>query len=196
MNKSPPLQSPTMHEAQGQGESKNEFFQRLLRQGHAGGQQSPLFNGPPLPMNSRSNGPADQGRLSQAEMEASMQPRMSRPQPPPHSRSQHSDPRFSPYDLPPPPPQGAPWMHPPGFSPPSSRFPFPGPALSPGLPPPPPPGSFGPPPPGMMPFGGPPPGFGRGVFSPPPPPPPGQDNWHGPPGFAGGFYQEGDGRER
>src|SRR5579859_6493120 len=126
MNKSPPLQSPPMHEAQGQGESKNEFFQRLLRQGQVGGPQSPSFNGPPPPMNARSNGPMDQGRQSQAEMDANMQSRMGRPQPPPHSRSQHSDPRFSPYDLPP--PHGAPWMHPPpGFSPPNSRFPFPGP---------------------------------------------------------------------
>jgi len=83
---------------------------------------------------------------------------------------------------------------PPGFSPPNSRYAYPGPPLSPALPPPPaPPGGFSPPPPGMIHFGGPPPGFGRGVFS-PPLPPPGQDGWHGPPGF--GFYQEGEGRDR
>ena len=216
MDKSPPLQPlppPPMHDLQGQGESKDDFFKRLLRQGQPmGGNGPPPFTNPPMmPMN-RNNGPMDhqQPRISPTDMEANMQnmhQRMNRPQPPQHSRSQHSDPRFPPFDLHspppplPPPPQGAPWMHPPpGFSPPNSRFPFPGPPLSPGgLPPPPPPGGYGPPPPGMIPYGGPPPpppGFGRGgVFS-PLPPPPGQDGWHPPPGFGGGFYQDGDGRER
>ena len=185
-----------MQDNPAQAESKNEFFQRLLRQGQGTGSNASTFQAP-MPMNR--NGPIEQPRRSPSDLDPnlpSMMPRMNRPQPQ-HSRSQPSDPRFPPFDLPPPPPQGAPWMHPPpGFSPHNNRFLFPGPPLSPGLPPP--PGGFGPPPPGMMPYGGaPPPGFGRGVYSPPPPPPPpGQDGWHPPPGFGGGYYQEGDGRER
>ena len=213
MDKSPPLMQPMpphhMQDGPGQNESKDEFFQRLLRQGHAMGPNAPQFasppmQGPPMPMN-RNNGPIDQPRLSPTDFDGSMQnmhSRMNRPPPQQLQRSHHPDPRYPPYDLspqplpPPPPPQGAPWMHaPPGFSPPANRFPFPAPnPLSPGLPPP--AGGFGPPPPGMMQYGGPPPGFARGAFSPPLPPPPGQEGWHPPSGFGGGYYPDGDGRER
>src|SRR5436190_8162218 len=99
-----------MHDGQGQGESKNEFFQRLLRQGQPMGGNPPTFTSSPMQMG-RNNGPIDQQRRpSPADLDPQMQRRMSRPQPQ-HLRS---DPRFPQYDLhsppPPPPPsqQGAP----------------------------------------------------------------------------------------
>jgi hypothetical protein len=196
MDKSLGMQAPPppqMSNGQGQDESKNEFFHRLLR-----GQNPP--NGPPFNGMPRNNPPPmDYPRPPQLDLDS---PRLSRPlqqPPPPHPRSPPPlDPRFFDLPPPPPPPQGGPWTHPPpGFSTPNTRFPFHGPPLSPGLPPPPPPpaGYGPPPPPGMLPPFGPPPGFPRAVYSPPlpPPPPPGHDVWQGaPPGF--GFYPVGEGQ--
>src|SRR5271156_5908596 len=135
MDKSPPLMQPMpphpIPDGPGQNQSKDEFFQRLLRQNqpmvpNAPPFASPPMQGPPMPMN-RNNGPIDQPRRSPTDFDSNMQnmqSRMNRPPPQQLQRSHHPDPRYPSYDLsapplqPPPHPQGAPWMHaPPGFSP-------------------------------------------------------------------------------